>query len=363
VTAAPVRVGIVGTGFMAHVHAHAVRASGGVVTRVAGSSPARAEQAAGSLFAARAAGSVEELVTAPDVDVVSICTPNHLHHPMAEAALAAGKHVVCEKPLALTPGDAEELTQRAAAAGLVNAVPFVYRFYPTVREARERIDRGDAGQLWLLHGAYLQDWLASAAATNWRVDPRRGGPSRAFADIGVHWCDLMEFVTGHRIVSLTALTARAHEARGADAQSVATEDGAALLFRTDRGATGSLVISQVSPGRKNALTFSFDGTQASYAFDQERPETLWVGGLGENRLVLRDPEQLTAAASRYAVLPAGHPQGYQDCFTGLYSDVIAAVRGEEVEGLPTFADGLRAARITAAVVESAGTGGWVDVNG
>jgi predicted dehydrogenase len=119
----------------------------------------------------------------------------------------------------------------------------------------------------------------------------------------------------------------------------------------------------VSPGRKNALTFSFDGTQASYAFDQERPETLWVGGLGENRLVLRDPEQLTAAAGRYAVLPAGHPQGYQDCFTGFFSDVIAAVRGEEVAGLPTFADGLRAARITAAVVESAGTGGWVVVDG
>jgi predicted dehydrogenase len=334
-----------------------------VVTRVAGSSPARAEQAAGALFAERAAGSVAELVAAPDVDVVSICTPNHLHHPMAEAALAAGKHVVCEKPLAVDPHDAAHLAAVARNAGVVTAVPFVYRFYPMVREARERILRGDAGELWMLHGAYLQDWLASAAATNWRVDPHRGGSSRAFADIGVHWCDLMEFVTGHRIVSLTALTARAHEARGADAESVATEDGAALLFRTDRGATGSVVISQVSPGRKNALTFSFDGTQASYAFDQERPETLWVGGLGETLLVLREPEQLAAAAGRYAVLPAGHPQGYQDCFTGFFSDVIAAARGEEVAGLPTFADGLRAARITAAVVESAGTGGWVDVDG
>jgi predicted dehydrogenase len=361
VTAAPVRFGIVGTGFMARVHAHAVRASGGVVTRVAGSSRARAEQAAGELFAERVAGSVEELVAAPDVDVVSICTPNHLHHPMAEAALTAGKHVVCEKPLALNPGDAEHLAVTARDAGLVNAVPFVYRFYPTVREARVRIDRGDAGQLWLLHGSYLQDWLALPDATNWRVDPVRGGPSRAFADIGVHWCDLMEFVTGHRIVSLTAMTSRAHEARGESGESVATEDGAALLFRTDRGASGSVLVSQVSPGRKNALSFSFDGTQATYRFDQEQPETLWVGGIEQDLVVRRDPEHLTPSAARHAVLPAGHPQGYQDCFNGFFADVTAAVRGEERDGLPTFADGLRAARVTAAVVQSAATGTWVDL--
>jgi predicted dehydrogenase len=363
VSPAPVRFGIVGTGFMAKVHAHAVRAAGGVVTQVVGSSPARTEQAAGALFAHRAAGSVAELVGSADVDVVSICTPNHLHHPMAEAALAAGKHVVCEKPLAVDPADAEHLVAVARDAGVVNAVPFVYRFYPTVREARERIARGDAGRLWMLHGSYLQDWLSSPAATNWRVDPARGGPSRAFADIGVHWCDLMEFVTGHRIVSLTATTARAHDARAEGAESVATEDGAAVLFRTDRGASGSVLVSQVSPGRKNALTFSFDGTLASYAFDQERPETLWVGGVESDLVVRRDPDHLSTAAARHATLPAGHPQGYQDCFNGFFADVVAAVHGGDIGGLPTFADGLRAARVTTAVVESATTGRWVDVSG
>jgi predicted dehydrogenase len=360
---APIRFGIVGTGFMARVHAHAVRAAGGVVTRVAGSSPARAAEAAASLGAAHPAASVAELVASPDVDVVSVCTPNHLHLEMAELALAAGRHVVCEKPLALGPEDAQRLADLAEAAGVVHAVPFVYRYYPTVREARERIARGDAGRLWLLHGSYLQDWLAAATDTNWRVDPSRGGSSRAFADIGVHWCDLMEFVTGHRITELTASTARAHDSRGADGQPVATEDGACVLFRTDQGASGSVLVSQASPGRKNGLSFSFDGTEASYAFQQELPETLWVGGVAATTIVHRDPDQLSPAAARLAVLPAGHPQGYQDCFNGFVGDVVAAVRGCEVPGLPTFADGLRAARVTSAVVESAAARSWVPVAG
>jgi predicted dehydrogenase len=361
VSGRPVRFGIVGTGFMARVHAHAIRAAGGTVTGLAGSSPARAREVAGPLQADWVAGSVEELAASPDVDVVSVCTPNNLHVPMAEKALAAGKHVVCEKPLALTAADAERLSLAAAAAGVVHAVPFVYRYYPMVREARARIARGEAGRLWLLHGSYLQDWLASATATNWRVDPEQGGGSRAFADIGVHWCDLMEFVTGHRITALTATTGRAHDKRGEDGSVVTTEDGASVLFRTNRGATGSVLVSQVSPGRKNALTFSFDGTDASYAFDQERPETLWIGGASSDRLLHRDPEHLSPQAVRYAVLPAGHPQGYQDCFNGFVRDVVAAVRGAELTGLPTFADGLRAARLTAAVVESAEHGEWVEV--
>jgi predicted dehydrogenase len=330
---------------------------------VAGSSPARAKDAAAALGASTAAASVEELVSSTDVDVVSVCTPNHLHVEMAELALGAGKHVVCEKPLALTAEDAQRLVTLAEEAGVVHAVPFVYRYYPTVREARERIARGDAGPLWLLHGSYLQDWLAAASATNWRVDPSRGGASRAFADIGVHWCDLMEFVTGHRITSLVASTGRAHDARGADGEPVLTEDGACVMFRTDRGATGSVLVSQASPGRKNGLSFSFDGTEASYAFHQERPETLWVGGVAETTIVQRDPEQLSPAAARYAVVPAGHPQGYQDCFNGFVGDVVAAVRGEDVPGLPTFADGLRAARVTSAVVESAAEDGWVQLAG
>ena len=361
----PFRAGIIGTGFMGGVHAHAVRASGGVVSRIASSSHDRASAAVGLLRAEHAAASAEELVRADDVDAVHICTPNASHARLAELALAAGKHVICEKPLATTVEDARRLVAAAGASGRITAVPFVYRYYATVREARARIASGAAGQLQLLHGSYLQDWLAGSEDTNWRVDAEVGGPSRAFADIGVHWCDLLEFTTGHRITSLTARLFRAFERRGvADGgtgAAVGTEDGAHVIFETDRGATGSVVVSQVSLGRKNRLWFSFDGEAEAYRFDQELPESLWIGGRSANRLQLRDRETLSSAARPYAVLPAGHPQGYQDCFNAFVADFYATVAGRPQDGLPTFADGLRAASITAAVLESAGSGRWVDV--
>ena len=279
-------------------------------------------------------------------------------------ALRAGKPVICEKPLATTIDDARLLVAAADEAGVVATVPFVYRFYPTVREARARIAAGEAGRLWMLHGSYLQDWLASSDAPNWRVDPALGGSSRAFGDIGVHWCDLMEFVTGHRIVSLTAATGNAFPERrvgGGDWGTVGTEDGAAVLFVTDQGARGSVVVSQVSPGRKNRLWFSFDGSLASYAFDQELPDSLWVGGLAGSHVVPRGPDTLSKAAAGYARLPAGHPQGYQDSFNAFVADTYAAIAGSRPDGLPRFADGLRAAVVTQAVVDSARDHAWVEV--
>jgi predicted dehydrogenase len=348
------RSGIIGTGFIGGVHAYAVRAAGGVLAHVAGESPEHAAGAARRLGAEHACASAEELINADDVDVVHVCTPNALHVPQAEAAIRAGKHVICEKPLATDPADARRLVVAAADAGLVAAVPFVYRFYPSVREARARIGAGDAGPLWLLHGSYLQDWLAGSDASNWRVDPKLGGASRAFGDIGVHWCDLMEFTTGHRITRLIARMATAYPDR-------ITEDGAVVLFDTDRGASGSVVVSQVSLGRKNRLWFEFDGPSASYAFDQELPDSLWVGGKRGNQVVPRGPDTFSGPAAGYARLPAGHPQGYQDSFTAFVADVYAAIGGHKPDGLPVFADGLRAAVLTAAVVESAADETWVEV--
>ena len=348
------RSGIIGTGFIGGVHAYAVRAAGGVLAHVAGESPEHAAAAARRLGAEHACASAEELINADDVDVVHVCTPNALHVPQAEAAIRAGKHVICEKPLATDPADARRLVEAAADAGLVAAVPFVYRFYPSVREARARIGAGDAGPLWLLHGSYLQDWLAGSDAINWRVDPKLGGASRAFGDIGVHWCDLMEFTTGHRITRLIARMATAYPDR-------LTEDGAVVLFDTDRGASGSVVVSQVSLGRKNRLWFEFDGPSASYAFDQELPDSLWVGGKRGNQVVPRGPDTFSGPAAGYARLPAGHPQGYQDSFTAFVADVYAAIGGHKPDGLPVFADGLRAAVLTAAVVESAADETWVEV--
>ena len=238
--------------------------------------------------------------------------------------------------------------------GVVAAVPFVYRFYPSVRRARARIADGTSGRPYLMHGSYLQDWLAVPTDSDWRVDPERGGPSRAFADIGVHWCDLIEFVTGHRITRLSARTIVAIPERGG--RRVTTEDAALLIFETDRGSAGTLTVSQVSVGRKNRLWFSIDAAAESMSFDQENPETLWVGGLDENRLLTR------GGADAYSVLPPGHPQGYQGCFDAFVADTYRAIEGTVPDGLPTFADGVRAAHLTEAVLTSARSERWVDVS-
>ena len=307
-------------------------------------------------------------MASPDVDVVHICTPNHLHAPFARMALSRGKHVICEKPLATTSADAAELVELARSAGVVAAVPFIYRYYPTVRESRARVASGASGPIHLIHGSYLQDWLSTAKDHNWRVDPILGGASRAFADIGVHWCDLVEFATGHRITALAArqITAVPGRVNGAGVltptQQVATEDAATLIFETDRGAIGSLVVSQVTPGRKNRLWFSLDGAKTSMVFDQELPETLWVGSRENTTLIPRGSSGLSEDAQRLSVLPAGHPQGYQECFNGLVSDVYAAIAGNAPEGLPRFEDGLRATELTDAVLASAASRAWIEIS-
>jgi predicted dehydrogenase len=353
------RSGIVGAGFIGQVHAHAIRGAGGVVAAIASSSPRSSAAAASRLRAERAASSAEELVNADDVDVVHICTPNHLHAPLAERAIAAGKHVICEKPLSIGLDTSRRLADLAAAAPGCTAVPFVYRFYPTVRDARGRVRRGDVGPLRLLHGSYLQDWLSRPDDDNWRVDPALGGGSRAFGDIGVHWCDLVEFVTGQRITRLVARMLTVP--RDAASPGPGTEDAATVLFETDQGALGSVVVSQVSPGRKNRLWFSLDGAQASLQFDQELPDSLWVGGREQNAVVPRGAEGASPDAARYSIVPVGHPQGYLDCFTAFVADVYAAAAGNPPDGLPTFADGLRAAQLTDSVMASAASGSWVDV--
>jgi predicted dehydrogenase len=375
-----VRVGIAGAGFIGAVHARSARLAGAHLAGVASATPESAERAAARLGIERAYASSEELVRSDDIDVVHICTPNHLHGPLAEAALAAGKHVVCEKPLALDAAEASALLAAADAAGKVAAVPFVYRFYPTIREARERVRTGATGPLYLLHGSYLQDWLLRPDDDNWRVEPDLGGASRAFADIGSHWCDLVEFVSGHRIARLSARLTTAipervrHEARKAfstgddggdgdgEVRRVSTEDAAVVQFETDRGAFGTVVVSQISAGRKNRLWLEIDGAQEALAFDQEVPETLWVGRRDRTTILRRDPEQLSAAAARLSTLPPGHPEGYAQCFDRFVEDVYATIaEGRAPDGLPTFADGLRAVTITEAVLTSAREERWVDV--
>ena len=341
---------------MAEVHSRAIRAAGHDVVMIASSSPEKSAEAASRLGVRDIASNARDLIESDNVDVVHVCTPNAFHTEQAGLALAAGKPIVCEKPLATSVADAMNLVNGAVETKTLTAGPFIYRYYPAVQEIRSRIARGDAGELHLLHGSYLQDWLAVSTATNWRVNEVVGGASRTFADIGVHWCDLMEFVTGHRITRLVSLLARPHPNRGA------TEDSASILFETDHGASGTLVASQISHGRKNQLLFSFDGELESYHWNQERPGKFSAANAGGETIVRAGSiEMASAEAQLLAYLPAGHPQGYQDAFNAFMTDAYASFQGGVVEGLPTFADGLRAAVITGAVLESATSQQWVDV--
>jgi predicted dehydrogenase len=375
-TASALRVGIAGAGFIGAVHARSARLAGARIVGVSASSASRSEEAARALGAERAFATSEELVASPEVDVVHICTPNHLHLPLAEAALAAGKHVICEKPLATDLAGATRLVDAAAAAGTAAAVPFVYRYYPTVREARDRVRSGATGPVRLVHGTYLQDWLSEAEDDNWRVDAALGGASRAFADIGSHWCDLAEFITGQRIArlsarTLTAVPERVHSEHaaafargngGGETRAVDTEDAAVVQFETDGGAVGSAVISQISPGRKNRLWIEVDGAKQAVAFSQEEPETLWSGTRAGSALVPRDIAGMSADAARLSFLPAGHPQGYADCFDLFVAEAHAVARGgTPPDGMPLFADGMRSAQIVESVLASAREGRWVDV--
>ena len=353
-----INAGVIGFGFIGEVHVRAIRAAGGLVTAIAAKTIEEAKAAALKMGIAKAL-SIDEMLNDDDIDVIHICTPNIFHAELAEQVIKAGKHVICEKPLATSVVEAQHLNDLAQLNDVVATVPFVYRYHPSVREARSRVSHLKE-PLNLLHGYYLQDWLSRETTVNWRLDSNIGGPSRAFGDIGVHWCDLLEFVTGHRITHINAQLMKVFQNRG-DKIEIDTEDGATMIFRTDKGAQGSLVLSQVSAGRKNKLWFSFESPSESFVFDQEAPDSLWIGGLASNQIVMRGVAEESASAKSYSILPAGHPQGYQDCFNSFVSDTYRTIGGAVVDGLPNFNDGLRAAKLTEAVLTSAKSGNWVEI--
>jgi predicted dehydrogenase len=365
---------IVGAGMIGAVHAAAIRGAGATVRGVVGATPQRSKQLADAWQTPVRYPDLAAALADPAVHVVHICTPNAWHVEHATAALLAGKHVVCEKPLATSVADAEQLETLAVKAGRVLAVPFVYRYHPMVREIRARAQHGEFGSWQLLHGSYLQDWMLDPNTSNWRVDPARGGPSRAFADIGSHWCDLVEWVAGVRFAEVcarfgTTVTRRPAEtgatfagpAAGAARQPVDTEDLAVVLLRTTEGVLGSVTVSQVSAGRKNRLWFELDGARASAVFDQEQPETAWLGEPAGARIVVRDPGHGSAEQRRLSVLPAGHPQGYADCFRAFIADAYRTMAGTPVDGLPTAADGVRSAHLVEAALRSNENLSWTPI--
>jgi predicted dehydrogenase len=349
------KAGVVGTGFIGVVHVDALRRVGVQVAGVVGSAPERARAKA----IAPVYESYEALLADPAVDVVHLTTPNNVHYPQVKQALAAGKHVVCEKPLALTSEESGELLELASRSGLVHCTNFNIRFYPQVQDARARVRDGALGTVWNVHGGYLQDWLLLPTDWNWRLEPARGGELRAVGDIGSHWLDLVQFVTGMRVEALLADLATTIPVRRrpvGEVQTFAaaddveredavmhTEDLAHILVRFEGGARGSLVVSQVSAGRKNSLRFEIDGSAGALAWDSERHEELWLGHRAKgNEMLLRNPALMAPEAAARTHLPAGHAEGFADTFRELYRVVYGAVasgRPPDEPDYPTFAAG------------------------
>jgi predicted dehydrogenase len=378
-----IRVGVIGVGFIGPAHVEALRRLPGIeVAAIAGSSNDEAEAKAESLGVPHAFGDYRQLLARDDIAVVHICTPNNLHFEMARAALRAGKHVVCEKPLAMSVKEAAELVELAAKTGLVNAVHFNVRYYPLMRQARLMKEKGEIGEIFSVHGSYLQDWLFYPTDYNWRLEPDLSGPSRAVADIGSHWMDLVEYVSGLRVSEVFADFATFHRTRKKPRRPVETyagkvlqpedyaeipiqtEDYASILFHFTGGAHGALTVSQVSAGRKNRITFEIDGSRRALAWDSESPNSLWIGRRdGSNELMMKDPSLVHPEARPLIGFPGGHNEGFPDTSKQLFREVYEAVAGAArgAPPYPTFADGLRELALCDAILESKDTGAWVRV--
>jgi predicted dehydrogenase len=378
-----IKTGIIGTGFIGPAHVEALRRLGFVeVAAVAERGDDLAQAKAKQLSIPKAYGDYKKLLADPEIQVVHNCTPNHLHFAINKEILAAKKHIVSEKPLAMKSQESRELVRLAKEAGVVNAINFNYRFMPIVQHAHQMCRAaGDLGRIYAVHGSYLQDWLLLENDWNWRLVPELSGESRAVADVGSHWCDLVQFVTGLKIVRVMADLVTIHPIRKRPKVEVETyagkvlrpedledvpintEDYASILVEFDSGAHGCLTVNQCAAGRKNRLYFEIDGSKCAIVWDQERPNELWVGRRdGPNQKVLKDPSLLYPAAREYAHYPGGHNEGYPDGPKNLFRNVYGFIAGERAGGdFSTFVDGHNEIAICDAVLKSSRERKWVDV--
>jgi predicted dehydrogenase len=379
-------MGLVGPGFVGAHHVDAVRRLGFVdVVAVAASTLESARKKADEYGVPKAYGSYEELIADPDIHVVHNTTPNYLHAPVNLAVIAKRKHIVSDKPLALDSAEARTMWKAAREAGVVHAVTFNYRGNPLVQEARERIAKGELGRLVFVHGAYLQDWLFDETVYSWRLDPALGGASSALGDIGSHWCDLAQHVTGSKIeavlADLTTVTkTRRRPTKSSEAFAGPTggaseefqnqsEDLASVLLRFENGAKGCFSVGQVCAGHKNDLWLEVNGRKESLRWQQEQQNELWIGHAKEaNGILPKDPSLLSATNRKYARLPGGHQEGWADAFRNVMAEIynlIAADKGMPQTPPPpvaTFEDGYRANCIVDSLLESNASGGvWKKV--
>jgi predicted dehydrogenase len=360
--ARPLRAGVIGVGLVGLPHIEAIGRTGmAEVVAVAASSSESAERAAGVYGVPAAFGDWRAVVEDPTIDVIHNCTPNALHTAVGIAALAAGKHLVTEKPLADTLESATALADAAAAAAggsLVTALCHNYRHFAMVAEAHELILAGAIGEVFHVHGVYLQDWLSDERIRNWRLSPDESGPSTTFADIGTHWCDLAMHLSDRRIESVCSVLGSRH--------GRPIDDHGGFLFRFEDGLVGTLVASQVSPGAKNSLRIRLDGSEGSLYWDQERPEELWLGrSNGPAELRGKVAGQLHPIAQQRARLTAGEIEGWNTTFVNLFACVYRTILGRPVLGddwVATLTDGVFLMKVIDAVIDSAAARAWVDVS-
>jgi predicted dehydrogenase len=350
------------------------------VIAIAGSSKASAEKKAAQMHVDRAYGSCQELIADPEINVIHNTTPSYLHYSINLAVLEAGKHIISDKPLAITPREGAALRDAAAAAGVVNAVTFNYRGNPLVQQARLMIEGQEIGPLNFMHGYYLQDWMTDANVYSWRSDPQKGGTSSALADIGSHWCDLAQHISGARITEVladltTVVKTRYSSGSSGEAFSVnesaerepvevSGEDLASILLRFDNGAKGSFSVGQVAPGHKNDLQLELNGRKGSLRWLQEQQNELWIGRPnGPNMMLAKDPAALLPGARAYAHLPGGHQESWADAFRNVIADIYDWVRtGERRPTVCTFADGYRMTCVIDAMLRSNAAGSvWTPV--
>lgn len=377
-----IKAGVVGIGFIGVAHIEALRRLGVEVVGVVGSSPDRARQKAESAGLPEVYDSVEALAADPGIDVIHIASPNYAHADQVRIVIEAGKHVVCEKPLALTSEDTADLVARADAAGVVNAVCFNIRFYPANHQARAMVSAGDIGAPRLITGSYHQDWLLLETDWNWRLQPERAGRLRAVADIGSHWLDLTSFISGRRVVEVmadlhTLVPVRKHPAGPVETFAAADEsaelieeemtsdDAAGVLLRYEHGGRGAVTISQVSAGQKNSVRYEIAGSEAALRWFSAEPDDLFIGHRGRaNELLNRDPGLYAPEAARLIRYPVGHVEGFPDTFRALFSEVYADVAHggpSHDPAYPTFHDGHDVVLVTDAIARSHDDQRWTKV--
>ncbi len=376
------KTAVFGTGFVGRVHLEAIRRLGYVQLYAIGEPEIeKAQKLADEFQAEKTEADYRKVLDDPAVDAVHICTPNALHFPIAQDALNAGKHVICEKPLATSVEEARKLVELAREKKLRNCTSHNLRYYPLVQHMRRMREDGDLGEILVVQGTYSQDWLLYDTDWNWRIDSKSNGPSRCMADIGSHWCDMAEHVTGQRITSLCADLQTFHKTRKRPKGPIETfagktltpedyvevpidtEDFGGVIFRMGERARGSFTASQVSAGRKNRLSIEIYGSKCGVAWDQERPDELWIGNRNtNNQIIIKDPSLLKPLARSYADLPGGHSEGYDDSFKQVFRRFYRSIEepGSAPE-YPQFADGLRQLTILETELTSNRTRAWVDV--